>query len=286
MHTHLAHGEPRAAGTEQPADPGGLPWPHRVLYVLTALAAGWIAFFGLFAPADIQQALSWPVPPLHAGFFGAVYLSGAALLGAAVFARRWVSVRLIVPVTALFTGLLLLASLPHLAAFDLTTPQARIWFGAYVLVPVAQTSLLVRRRRAPEPAAGTRLPKPLVTYIFVQGTFLVSAAPVLLLHPYDGALLWPWPVQDMLAQIYGAPLFAYGVGLLLAARSGRWIETRVLLGGLWLFAVAVLAVSLAHPDLFSATDPAAWVWFAMFGGGSLCGVLVLAHHLLATRRSS
>jgi hypothetical protein len=60
----------------------------------------------------------------------------------------------------------------------------------------------------------------------------------------------------------------------------------VLLGGLWLFAVAVLAVSLAHPDLFSAIDPAAWVWFAMFGGGSLCGVLVLAHHLLATRRSS
>jgi hypothetical protein len=90
----------------------------------------------------------------------------------------------------------------------------------------------------------------------------------------------------MLARIYGAPLFAYGVGLLLAARSSRWAETRVLLGGLWLFAAAVLAVSLAHLGLFSATDPAAWVWFANVGGGSLCGALVLAHHLLAPRRTS
>jgi hypothetical protein len=271
--------EPRAS-----ADPGGLPWPHRVLYLLTALAAGWIAYFGLFAPAQIKEALSWPVPPLHAAFFGALYLSGSVLLVSAVLARRWTSVRLIVPVTGLFTGLLLLASLPHLAAFDLGTPQAQIWFGAYILVPIAQTGLLIHRRRAPATAGGPPLPKPLVVYLWVQGTFLFSAAPVLLLHPYDGALLWPWPVQDMLAQIYGAPLFAYGVGLLLAARSGRWAETRLLLGGLWLFAVVVLIVSLDHITLFSATDPAAWVWFAMFGAGSACGALVLAHRLVALRR--
>jgi hypothetical protein len=285
---HLTSHEPRTAhGDARQAaepDPGGLPWPDRVVYLLTALAAGWIAFFGLFAPADIEQALSWPVPPLHAAFFGALYLSGAVLLLAAVFAGRWASVRLIVPVTGLFTGLLLVASLPHLAAFDLRTPQAQIWFGAYVVVPIAQTWLLVRRRKAIASDEGAPLPKPLVIYLWVQGTFLVSAAPVLLLHPYDGALLWPWPVQDMLAQIYGAPLFAYGVGLLLAARSGRWAQTRLLLGGLWLFAVTVLIASLGHLAPFSATDPAAWVWFAMFGGGSLCGALVLTQQLTTRRR--
>lgn len=91
-------------------------------------------------------------------------------------------------------------------------------------MPIAQTWLLVGRPRAPAPAEGPPLPKPLVVYLWIQGPFLFSAAPVLLLHPYDGALLWPWPVQHMLAQIYGAPLFAYGVGLLLAARSARWAE--------------------------------------------------------------
>jgi hypothetical protein len=265
-------------------DVPALSLPHKAVYGVTAAAAGWIAFWGLVDPAHIENALSWPVPPLHARFFGALYLSGAAMLVGALWARRWSTIRLLVPVTGLWTGLLLVASLPHLAAFDLGMPQAQIWFGAYVLVPVTQAWLVLSRRGAAA-ATGPRLPRLATSYLIGNGALLIVAGLVLLLAPEWGAQAWPWPVTPMLAQIYGAPLLAYGIGLGWAGFRGRLAEVGLLLGGIWLFAVAVLAVSILHRDLFSADEPATWVWFAVFTGGPLSGVPIAlwARHV-RTRR--
>ena len=97
----------------------------------------------------------------------------------------------------------------------------------------------------------------------------------------------------MLVQIYGAPLFAYGVALIASSWKRGWAEVRLLLGGLWVFAVAVLVASLVHRELFSATDPAAWLWFGSAAAASCVGLVIFtvvlaraARRAIVVRRQS
>jgi hypothetical protein len=74
---------------------------------------------------------------------------------------------------------------------------------------------------------------------------------------------WPWPVTPLLAQIYSAPLLAYGMGSVLLSRCRTWRETRILVVGIGLFALLALVGSVIHRELFTIGDPAAWAWFAL-----------------------
>ena len=46
------------------------------------------------------------VPPLHARFLGAMYLSGATFMLLGLAARQWAEMRVTVPMIAIWTGML------------------------------------------------------------------------------------------------------------------------------------------------------------------------------------
>ena len=235
----------------------------RLLLAVGALAAA-VGLPTYFSPANAAKVLPFAVPPLHARLIGAMYLSGLAIMLGAMFARRWSDVRLVPAVTAIWTGGLLLVTLLHLEAFDFATPQAQIWFGAYVAYPLLGIWFLVRRRHVRDVgAADRRLPAGSRRWLTGQGVVLSALGAALLVAPGTMAEGWPWPVTPLLAQIYSAPLLAYGMGSVLLSRCRTWRETRILVVGIGLFALLALVGSVIHRELFAIGDPAAWAWFAL-----------------------
>ncbi len=102
------------------------------------------------------------------------------------------------------------------------------------------------------------------TYLRVQGAVASVVALALLLAPGAMVDVWPWPITTLLAQLYAAPLLAYGVGSVILSRQRSWRDVRVGAVTMLVFAGGVLVASALHLDLFSAEDVSAWLWFAGF----------------------
>lgn len=246
---------------------------ERIYFVAVGLLAFWVGIWGFFAPERVGKVLPFVVPPLHARFLGAMYLSGLTFMIAAVLATRWAEVRVVPPITAMWTGGLLVVSLLHFGQFDLSEPQEQVWFAAYLAYPLIALWLIWRHSGdAHERMGNIELPSWARRYLTVQGAAVSVLATALLLAPGPMVDAWPWAITRLLAQIYAAPLAAYGVGSLLLSRQRTWPEVRVGVLGMVVFAAGVLIASFLHVDLFSLGDPAAWIWFGAFG----CATLVLA----------
>jgi hypothetical protein len=97
--------------------------------------------------------------------------------------------------------------------------------------------------------------------------------------------VWPWPVAALVAQIYGAPFLAFGVGSLYAARQRAWSEVRITVLGTLVFALGVLTASLIHSGLFHPNSPSAWLWFGGFGIASLVPLIFSVWPSLRTHAS-
>jgi hypothetical protein len=237
---------------------------ERLFFLSVALLALWVGSFGAFAPRSVDWALPWLVPPLHARFLGAMYLSGAVFMIGATVARRWSAIRVVVPMCAIWTGLLLLVSLLHLPEFDWRKQQVWIWFGAYLVFPAGAALIAWRRRHDRSNSPGPSLPPWLRAYLVGQAVVVLPLAGALLLSPAAVATVWPWAITPLLAHLYSAPFFSFGVGALLAARQRALADVGLYVLATFVFAVGVLAASVVHRALFSTADLSDWLWFYAF----------------------
>jgi hypothetical protein len=242
---------------------------QRIFYGAVALLAAWVGFWGFFVPTAVDWALPWIVPPLHARFLGAMYLSGATFAIGAMLARRWSTIRVIVPMISVWTGSLLLVSLLYLGSFEFTHHQVWIWFAAYVVYPLLAAWIAWRMRSDRRAGDGPEVPRVLRTYLLAQGVVVTAFAAFLLLLPQVAGSVWPWAITPLLTQIYAAPFLSYGFGSLYAARQQALADVRLYLLGTAVFAALVLIASAIHVGLFSSDKAATWLWF----GGFALGVL-------------
>ena len=245
---------------------------ERLYFAAVGVLALWVGFWGYVVPSEVERAIPFSVPPLHARFLGAVYLSGLTIMVGALLARSWREIRLVPILTALWTGGLAVISLFYLDRFDFATPQPWVWFAAYVIYPLIAIGLSWSHRRAElGEALGSGLPAWARRYLLGQGIVLTALAIGLLLAPGALADVWPWPIDRLLAQIYSAPLLAYGVGSFLLARRRTLLEVRVVVAGMLVFTAGVLLASVIHRSLFTAGDVEDVLWF---------GLLVVANAML------
>jgi hypothetical protein len=238
---------------------------HRIYFAAVGLLALWVGVWGYFIPGHVDVALPWLVPPLHARFLGAMYLSGTTFMVGCLLARQWAEVRVVLPMIAIWTGMLLVVSLLHLGEFNPAVPPTYVWFAAYLIYPLIAVWLAWRHRHAAGPAGGAEaLPLVVRLYLLAQGGVVTLLALALLLAPGVLATVWPWKITPLLAQLYSAPFLSYGLGSLLLATRRTWLETRIALAAMWVFALGVLLASLIHNALFALSSPATWLWFASF----------------------
>jgi hypothetical protein len=204
------------------------------------------------------------VPPLHARFLGAVYLSAALVLAWGLSARRQAEVRMPILLVTVWTGLLMVLSLFHLDVFDWSHKPVWFWFGAYALYPAVGVCSLWAHGWLRRDTDAPVLPTWAQRCLLVAGAAMVVLALLLLLAPVTMTGLWPWKISPLLAQIYSAPFVAYGLCLALLGRGRTWPEARIVVRGASAFAALVLLASIRHWSLFDPARVATWVWFGGF----------------------
>jgi len=237
---------------------------QRIYFAAVGLLALWVGTWGYFIPTHVDAAIPWLVPPLHARFLGAMYLSGATFMLGCILARRYSEVQAVVPMIAIWTGMLFVVSLFYLDQFDYSRPQVWIWFGAYLVYPLIALWLTWTHRNLKDEPVGPRIWIGVRLYLIAQGLIFSILSLALLLLPSLMVSVWPWKITPLLAQLYSAPFLSYGIGSLLLSRRRTWTEVWVALAATFIFTAGVLLASLIHLSLFSITSPAAWLWFVGF----------------------
>jgi hypothetical protein len=238
--------------------------PQKIYYGSVLALAAIIGIWGMFFPENSFQVLPFRVPPLHARFLGAMYLSGATFMGLNILATRWAEVRVVTPMISIWTGMLGIISLFHLPAFDWTRIQVWIWFFAYISFPLIAAWIAWQQRLQSEHPSSSPVSSLLRTYLLLQSLLVTGLALSLLLAPNSMATIWPWKITPLLAHIYGAPFLSYGLGGLYAISQRSWLELRILVYSTLVFTLGVLLASLYHINLFNFSRLAAWLWFGGF----------------------
>jgi len=237
---------------------------ERIYFGAVGLLALWVGLWGYFIPDKVDKAIPWLVPPLHARFLGAMYLSGATFMIGGILSRYYAEVRGMIPAIAIWTGMLFIVSLFYLGEFDYSRTQVWTWFGAYIIYPLIALWLMWKERASQEKLSGSDLPAWARSYLLIQGILVTALALVLLLAPEFMVSVWPWNITRLLAQLYSAPFLAYGISSLMISRLGTWAEIRIVVTATFVFAVGVLLASLIHRALFSVGNLSTWLWFGGF----------------------
>jgi hypothetical protein len=247
---------------------------EKIFFGAVCALALWVGVFGYFLPSSVDRAIPWLVPPLHARFLGSMYLSGAAFNIAGMLARTNNEVRILRPAIAVWTGMLCIISLFYLPEFDFARVQTWIWFAAYIAYPLIALWLAWGDRSA-LPTARFEVPRWASRYLLAQGAIVGLLALSLLFAPAQMAVLWPWKITRMLAQMYAAPFLSYSFISVMLSRKTAWADVWIGLLGSTVFALGVLLASFIHQMLFMPPGPAAVLWFGGFAlatvvTGTLC----------------
>jgi hypothetical protein len=245
---------------------------EKFYFAAVGFLALWVGLFGYFIPSRVDWAIPWLVPPLHSRFLGAMYLSGATFMVGCLLAKRYSEVRTVVPMIAIWTGMLFIVSLFYLDEFDYTVPTTYVWFAAYLVYPLIALRMFWKHRMEHDQASGDKLPGWVRIYLLVQGAAATLLALALLFFPAGMVSAWPWEITRLLAQIYSAPFLSYGIGSLLLAQRQTWAEIRIAVRAMLVFTAGVLLASLIHRNLFVPADTSTWLWF----GGFIVTTLLLA----------
>lgn len=244
---------------------------QRIYFAAVGALALWVSFWGLLIPEKMDKAIPWLVPPLHARFIGAIYLSAVLIMGSAMLAKKFDEVRVVTIMVSIWTGALFIISLFYLDTFDFRRGPTLFWFAAYIAYPIIGFWIAWTQRAAYNESTNISLPNWIRTYLLAQGVLLTLLALALFLTPDFMLSVWPWKVDRMLVQIYSGPFLSFGIGSLLLSRQQTWSQVRIGVTGILLLAVGVLVASTMHLALFTVNNPSTFVWF---GGFALVAIIL------------
>ena len=257
-------------------------WVHRIYFFVVMWFTLWVGYIGFFRPQEILRALPWPVPPLHARFIGALYLSATVFLFLSMCAKSALRVRTIIWIAFAWTGLLLVVTIFHWSTFDFSRRQVWFWIVAYTLFPIGAAWLAMASPRI-EPRAPTQIKQPwIIVLLRAQGWVLTAFAIAMFFTPSWVASFWPWKMSPFLAQVYAGPILGYAVGSLLLAKGGDWTEVLIPAVGILVGGVLALLASSWHLGLFAMGSLSAIIWFvtlawfAAFAAGLVIAALAFA----------
>lgn len=270
-----------------PTDP---PRDDRVLSITRLLAAAVIpflvaAFLILYlSPEDTTDLFAWSIAsPLTTSLMGAGYLGGAYFFARVLTGDQWHRVGGGFPAVAVFTAVMLAATLLHWDTFDPGHWPFLVWLAIYIVTPAIVPAVWwINRRRdpvIPEAAVGL-LPPQAGWFLLLAGLGLAGSAAFLFLWPAAAIDLWPWPLTPLTARVLAGWLALLAAGALAMARERRWSGWRIPVQSILLWQILLLAAFYLRRDAFGPAGPVNW-----YTGFTLLGVVASAtFYLLMERR--
>jgi hypothetical protein len=249
----------------------GVTW----LEVTVLLAAGGGLFF-LYDAAEV--AWPWVIEPFNALFLGAVYLASLAAVGMLLIYPRWAPARLLLPMSFVFTALILLVSLVYPQRFHFERWSTYGWYAIYLGLPAVAVYCLYRYRHLPSPVnypTPERWRRVLLAHALVTGLygFAMFAAPVSL------TAFWPWEIDAFHGRLYSVVFTTIAVGGLGLAHWAAPVE-RLTLGLAYavfgLFSLFSVFIADANRNAVDWTAPGAWLWLAIFAIEFALGLALIA----------
>ncbi len=106
------------------------------------------------------------------------------------------------------------------------------------------------------------------------GGLAVVAGPILFLFPTQTATYFAWTIKHPLTPIFMGANYAGGIGAVWAMYTNRWSIARILLPGVFTFAITQLLATLLHIPIFNWHHPVAWAWLFVYVTSPVATALV------------
>ncbi len=270
--------------SEHPDPLDRISLPHHLVAGFIGLNAAAVAYFGLIKPGALDRKFTWvDLPPLHARFVGALYLFGAVLLLGSLFCHRWAVVAPLMTASAIFTTSMLVLTFVNWDAFEFDTFAPKVWLTAYLVFPLMTWPFAAggskRSVREDSSHFDARVPRSQVVALRALASAFGVAGGLLLVARSAGAEMWPWKVSSGVAQFYGGPFLTLAWCAWSYSKRTNRRSLTLYTAAMAALGVSVIVISIKHRALFDTGDPAAWVWFALFGAialGAIARLVTLA----------
>lgn len=231
-----------------------MPLWLRVFLIVNVVEDAATGLSGLLGGTRILIPLH--VSPLNARFIGALYLGGAVGVGIGACVRALVDSRIVLYAFWLITVLVLAMTIVYWSDFTADgTPW--IWLATYVIDPIVATITIPAFALWHAGQPGRHRLTPLLA---AEAVLLLSTGAAMLVAPHAMRHIWPWAFTPLLARVYAAFFFAFGVAAAVATGERRRLALlTVVAGSLTLFACSA-AASLVHHDRFrSSPQTVGWI---------------------------
>jgi hypothetical protein len=231
----------------------------------------------LLFPSRTETLFFWEITPaINAALFGALYLSGAFVVGLVTARGLWEPARFLVPVLVTAGALISGVTLLHLDRF---TPGARLvyWLLVYVGAPLLALWVYARHERPPANWSVVEPVRPLTRGVAVAlGALLTVLGLAAIASPAPVVARWPWPTSPLMVRIFAAWFTAFGAGLLWFLVERDWRRIRLIPIMMAAASALDLVMLFIHRRDVTSTGLNLWLFvihLALFGA---VGLLMLA----------
>ncbi len=172
----------------------------------------------LFFPESFSQYWAWDLKPFNTGFLGAVYLTSMLSALAIVIYPYWSIARIVIPMIAVFTTIVLDVSIVYFERFIGPTYALILWFVLYIVIAVNAIFHLWLYRNQSR-MADIKLSGTVRFLLRFQILFLGLYGIGLLIAPQIFSAFWSWQLDDFHARLYSVAFITPAVGAYCLSRS-------------------------------------------------------------------
>ncbi|WP_374689868.1 hypothetical protein [Promineifilum sp.] len=245
----------------------------RIIFWFVAVNALIGASSLLLFPTRTATLFFWEItPPINAALFGALYLSGAFVVGLVTARGQWEPARFLVPVLVTAGALISGVTLLHLDRF---TPGIRLayWLLVYVGAPLLALLIYARHERPRANWSVDEPVRPLTRGVAVAlGGLLAVLGLVAIAFPAPVVARWPWPTSPLMVRIFAAWFAAFGAGLLWFLVERDWRRIRLIPIMMTVASALDLLMLFVHRGDVTSTGLNLWLFvlhLALFGAVGL-----------------
>jgi hypothetical protein len=230
-------------------------------FVLLVAGVGLLLF-----PSVVAPEWPWELTRFNALLLGSIYSAALIATVFTVRVRRWAPTRIVLPMIALFTTVILIVSVANFSRFDTGKYSTWLWFLLYIVIPVnALFHMWIYRDL--KPYFPVPMKNPWKTILLAPTIALGFYGLGLLVVPESFGAFWPWPVDDFQGRMYSVAYLTPALGSLLLWRAAAGIEALTL--GLTMTAggiVPIIGLFVIDSQIHRVDwdRPGTWLWIGFF----------------------